>query len=139
MSDTEKAEPAGFLSEIGRGLADLHTEYYGKGPSKARTYMLNDTVMCLLEGGFTTVEETLIADGNSEAVHEVRRSFQQAMEQPFKDVVEQAAKRSVLAYMSQIHTSPDLAAELFVLEPQAVPIQGEHRQEIAGHRPPGSN
>ena len=139
MSDTEKAEPAAFLSDIARGLAELHTEYYGKGPSKARTYMLNDTLLCLLEGGFTTVEATLIADGNSEAVHEIRRSFQRAMEQPFKDVVEGATNRSVLAYMSQIHTSPNLAAELFVLEPQVVPVHGEHREEIGGREPRGSN
>jgi uncharacterized protein YbcI len=135
VSDTEKAEHTAFLADVGRGLAELHTEYYGKGPSQARTYMLNDTVLCLLEGGFTTVEATLIADGNSEAVHEIRRSFQQAMEQPFKDVVEAATDRRVLAYMSQIHTSPDLAVELFVLEPQAAPIHGEHKEEIGGLEP----
>ena len=139
MSSTEKPGQAAFLREIGRGLAELHSQYYGKGPTKARTYMLNDTLLCLLEGGFTTVEATLIADGNSEAVHEIRRSFQQAMEQPFKDVVEGATNRSVLAYMSQIHTSPNLAAELFVLEPQVVPVHGEHREEIGGHEPRGSN
>jgi uncharacterized protein YbcI len=142
LSDTEKAEQAedtAFLAGVGRGLAELHTQYYGKGPSQARTYMLNDTVLCLLEGGFTTVEATLIADGNSEAVHEIRRSFQQAMEQPFKDVVEAATNRRVLANMSQIHTSPDLAVELFVLEPQAAPVHGEHKEKIGGPEPPGSN
>ena len=139
MKDTQKAEDTAFLADVGRGLAELHTQYYGKGPSQARTYMLNDTVLCVLEGGFTTVERTLIADGNSEAVHEIRRSFQQAMEQPFTDVVEQATKRPVLAYMSQIHTSPDLAVELFVLEPQAAPVHGEHKEEIGGPAPPGSN
>jgi uncharacterized protein YbcI len=130
LSATEKPEQAAFLAHIGRGLAKLHTQYYGKGPSKARTYMLNDTVICLLEGGFTTVERTLIADGNSEAVHEIRRSFQTTMEKPFKDVVEGASDRRVLAYMSQIHTSPDIAVELFVLEPQEAPVVGEHREEI---------
>jgi uncharacterized protein YbcI len=139
LTDTEKVEHTAFLADVGRGLAELHTQYYGKGPSKARTYMLNDTVFCLLEGGFTTVERTLIADGNSEAVHEIRRSFQQAMEQPFKDVVEGATNRSVLAYMSQIHTSPDLAVELFVLEPQAAPVHGEHKEEIGGSEPPESS
>ena len=113
------------------GWRKLHTQYYGKGPTKARTYMLNDTVICLLEGGFTTVERTLIADGNSEAVHEIRRSFQTAMEKPFKDVVEGATDRRVLAYMSQIHTSPDIAVELFVLEPQEAPVVGEHRGRLA--------
>ncbi len=130
MSDTQDAGQAQFLAEIGRGLAELHTQYYGKGPAKARTYMLNDTVICLLEGGFTTVERTLIADGNSDAVHNIRRSFQAAMEAPFKDVVETASNRKVLAYMSQTHTSPDLAAELFVLEPQEASVAGEHREEI---------
>lgn len=130
LSATEKPEQAAFLADIGRGLAQLHTRYYGKGPTKARTYMLNDTVICLLEGGFTTVERTLIADGNSEAVHHIRRSFQTAMEKPFKEVVEGATDRRVLAYMSQIHTSPDIAVELFVLEPQEAPVVGEHREEI---------
>jgi uncharacterized protein YbcI len=134
MSDAQNAEQAEFLAAIGRGLADLHAEYYGKGPTEVRTYMLNDTVICILEGGFTTVERTLIDDGNSDAVHNIRRSFQTTMEQPFKDVVEGAAKRKVLAYMSQIHTNPDLAAELFVLEPQEAPIIGEHKEEIGGGR-----
>ena len=87
-------------------------------------------MICLLEGGFTTVERTLIADGDSEAVHHIRRSFQTAMEKPFKEVVEGATDRRVLAYMSQIHTSPDIAVELFVLEPQEAPVVGEHREEI---------
>jgi uncharacterized protein YbcI len=130
MGDARKAREADFLAEIGRGLAELHTEYYGKGPSSARTYMLNDTAICILEGGFTTLERTLIDDGHSEAVHAVRRSFQTAMEKPFRDVVEVASGRKVLAYMSEIHTSPDLAVELFVLEPAKEPVVGEHRQEI---------
>lgn len=134
MGDTQKAGTAKFLAGIGRGLAELHTEYYGKGPTKARTYMLNDTVICILEGGFTTVERTLIDDGNSEAVHEIRRSFQSTMEKPFKDVVEGASGRKVLAYMSQIHTSPDLAVELFVLEPAEKPVAGEHKEEIDPHQ-----
>jgi hypothetical protein len=34
------------------------------------------------------------------------------MEKQFKDVVERSSDRKVLAYMSQIHTNPDLAVEL---------------------------
>ena len=135
MSSTEKPGQAAFLREIGRGLAELHSQYYGKGPTKARTYMLNDTVICLLEGGFTTVERTLIADGNSDAVHDIRRSFQMTMEKPFKDVVQGATRRDVIAYMSQIHTSPDIAVELFVLEPQEAPVVGEHKEEIGAPEP----
>jgi len=107
---------AGAMATITRQLVALHSEYYGKGPTKARSAMVNDTVVSILEGGFTTVEATLIAEGKSQAVHEVRRSFQAAMEERFRTVVEEATARKVIAYMSQIHTDPDLAVELFVLD-----------------------
>jgi hypothetical protein len=57
------------------------------------------------------------------------------MEKPFKDVVESSTGRKVLAYMSQIHTSPDLAVELFVLEPQEAPVTGAHKEEIEAPQP----
>lgn len=117
MSREQKQQVA--LAEITRGLAQLHTEYYGQGPTKARSYRVNDTVVCFLEGGFTTVERTLIDDGNAQAVHAIRRSFQSTMETPFRGVVEKAIGVKVIAYMSQIHTNPDLAVEFFMLEPQA--------------------
>jgi hypothetical protein len=47
----------------------------------------------------------------------MRRSFQQAMEDEFRRVVEEATGRTVIAYMSSINVDPDLAVELFVLEP----------------------
>ena len=118
------------LADITRGLVQLHSEYYGKGPTKAKTYMVNDTVICLLEGGFTTVERTLIDQGDSDAVHDIRLSFQRAMEAPFRAVVEDALGRRVVAYMSQIHHDPDIAAELFVLEPGG-PVVGEHEEVTA--------
>jgi uncharacterized protein YbcI len=63
------------------------------------------------------VERTLVDSGHENAVHHVRRSFQAAMERPFKAVVEEATRRKVIAYMRQVHHDPDLAVELFLLEP----------------------
>jgi uncharacterized protein YbcI len=78
---------------------------------------IDDTVICILEGGFTTVERTLIDEKDVDAVLQVRRSFQRAMERQFMAVIEEALGRKVIAYMSQIHADPDLAVELFMLEP----------------------
>ena len=117
------------LAEVTKGMVSLHRRFYGKGPTKAKTYAVNDTVICVLEGGFTTVERTLIDEHDVEAVLQVRRSFQAAMEDHFTEVVEKAMGRKVIAYMSQIHADPDLAVELFVLEPSAHDereIVGEH-------------
>lgn len=131
MSARDETE-AGVLAGITRDLVRLHHDYYGKGPTKARSYMVNDTVISILEGGFTTVEATLIAEGKSEAVHSMRRSFQMAMEQRFRSVVEEGTGRKVVAYMSQIHTDPDLAVELFVLEPAREDVVAEHEVDFSG-------
>src|SRR5215211_1504439 len=105
------------LARISTGLVQLHSRYYGKGPTKAKTHMVNDTVICILRGGFTTVERTLIDQGKVDAVYEMRRSFQTVMEEQFTAIVEDVTGRRVIAYMSQIHQNPDLAVEIFVLEP----------------------
>jgi len=118
VEDTQHQSTRGEdLARISTGLVQLHSRYYGKGPTKAKTHMVNDTVICILRGGFTTVERTLIDQGKVDAVYEMRRSFQTVMEEQFTAIVEDVTGRRVIAYMSQIHQNPDLAVEIFVLEP----------------------
>jgi uncharacterized protein YbcI len=106
-----------LLAQISTGLVQLHSRYYGKGPTKAKTHMVDDTVVCILRGGFTTVERTLVDTGEVESVYQMRRSFQQAMENEFRRIIEGATGRKVIAYMSSINVEPELAVEIFVLEP----------------------
>ena len=113
-----------MLAQISTGLVQLHSRYYGKGPTKAKTHMVDGTVVCILRGGFTTVERTLLDTGEIESVYQMRRSFQQATEDDFRRVVEEATSRKVIAYVSTIHVDPDLAVELFVLEPLDEPVEG---------------
>ena len=123
------AQSAGeMLGRISTGLVQLHTRYYGKGPTGAKTHMIDDTVVCVLLDGFTTAERTLIQSGEANAVLSMRRSFQNVMESEFKTVVEEATGRRVKAYMSQIHVDPDIAVELFVLEPSA--DDGDHEAAL---------
>jgi uncharacterized protein YbcI len=112
---------------ISQRLVSLHKEFYGKGPVKAKTFLIDDTVLCTLEGGFTVVERTLIDVGRESAVHEIRASFQAAMREQFTAVVEEALGREVRAYMSQVHTDPDIAVEIFMLEPVGKPIRAEYQ------------
>lgn len=115
----EPAHPRGeALAAISNGLMHLHMEFYGRGPTKAKSHFADDAVVCILWDGFTKVEETLIARGEAEAVEGFRGTFQVAMEEQFVDVVEGATGRKVLAYMSQVHVDPDVAVELFLLEPE---------------------
>jgi uncharacterized protein YbcI len=120
-----------MAADISNGLVRLHKRYYGKGPTKAKTYLVNDSVFCVLKEGFTTVEKTLIDGGQPEAVRDIRRSFQGAMKEQFTRVVEEATGRAVIAYMSQVHTDPDVSLEVFLLEPGDAPIHAEHEADIA--------
>ncbi|MFL5907345.1 MAG: Na-translocating system protein MpsC family protein [Solirubrobacterales bacterium] len=140
MSDTQPGLGV-ELAEVTKGMVSLHRRFYGKGPTKAKTYAVNDTVICLLEGGFTTVERTLIDEHDVEAVLRVRRSFQTAMERHFTEVIEGAMGRKVVAYISQIHADPDLAVELFVLEPLAdgeEKLTGEYDEVFDDHMEEGA-
>ena len=100
---------------ISNEIVHLHSEYYGRGPSKAKTYIQDDLVVVVLEETFTPAERTLIERGEGDSIHDIRRRFQQVMEDQFKAVVEQATGRQVRAFMSETSLDQDVAIEVFLL------------------------
>jgi uncharacterized protein YbcI len=94
----------------------LH-EYTGRGPTRSRTTIDRDSVVILLGDTLTRGERTLVERGRAERVLEVRHDFQMVMRDELVEVVETATERKVIAFMSQNHVDPDLAVEVFVLEP----------------------
>jgi uncharacterized protein YbcI len=114
--DSGHAPAATTLANISRRIVQLHKEFYGKGPTKAKTYYHDDLVVILMRGGFTRVEETLLQSGRGESVRQQRADFGQAMLTPFKQVIEEETGRNVIAYMGSSHQHPDLLGEIFVLE-----------------------
>jgi uncharacterized protein YbcI len=105
------------LAEITNGIVRLFSEYYGRGPTRAKTYMLeNRYVVTVLRDTMTTVERTLAGRGEQDMVRRVRLTFQEAMAASFKGVVEDVLGRKVEAYHSQILIEPDVGFEFFMLE-----------------------
>ena len=110
------------LAAVTRGIVQLHAQYFGKGPTRARTdWIGDDGLVCVLRDTLTSVELTLIDRGQGEQVLALRRAFQGAMAEEFKGVVQEATGRRVVAFLSQAHLDPDIATELFFLEP-VVPL-----------------
>ncbi|HEV3377778.1 MAG TPA: Na-translocating system protein MpsC family protein [Thermoleophilaceae bacterium] len=106
------------LAEITNGIVRLFSEYYGRGPTQAKTYILEDRyVVTVLRNTMTTVERTLAEHGETDMVRRVRLTFQEAMASSFKGVVEDVLGRRVEAYHSQILVEPDVGFEFFLLEP----------------------
>ena len=117
------------LTEISDGLVALLKEYYGVGPSQAKTYYQDDLVVCVLRGGFTRVEQTLLAGGRGRAVIEQRMAFQEVMRQRFEAVIQHATGRNIIGFMSGNQQEPDMICEVFVLSPTSLLEDDEVRKE----------
>ncbi len=104
------------LAAVTNGIVKLFADYYGRGPERAKSYLLGDRyVVCVLRDTMTTVERTL-ADSDPDLVRRVRLVFQEAMADAFTGLVEKAMGRRVLAYHSQLTLDPDIGFEFFLLE-----------------------
>jgi uncharacterized protein YbcI len=104
---------------IANAITRLHRQHYGRGAAYARTVMDRDYVVVFLHDIYTTVERTLIDAGHFDAVRATRTTFQQTMRESFSKAVEEVTGRRVVAFMSENHQSPDISAEIFVLEPES--------------------
>jgi uncharacterized protein YbcI len=111
-------------SLISTGIVRLCSEYYGRGPTKARTYIMGDLVVCVLEETFTKAERTLVERGDVDAVQQIRRRFQQQMKDEFSAVVEQATGRVVRAFLSETNLEADVACEIFLLADDRTDMSG---------------
>ncbi len=106
---------------ISNAIAGLHRTHYGRGPTRTRTVMGSDYVICFLEDVYTPVERTLIDAGRFDTVRETRIAFQDTMREAFSAAVEEAVGRKVIGFLSQVHVNPDLSIETFILEPDSTP------------------
>jgi len=103
-------------AEISNGIVKLFSEYYGRGPVKAKTFLFDNYSVTVLEDTLTTAESTLVKADREHIVRDFRIAFQSEMAGRFKGVVELATKRRVLTYQSQIAFNPDHCFEFFVLD-----------------------
>ena len=72
-ADIQARQRDGVLrTAISDGMVALLKEFYGVGPKQAKTYYYDDLVVCLLRGGFTRVEQTLLEEGRTAAVIQQR-------------------------------------------------------------------
>jgi len=100
-----------------RTMKDL----YGRGPTHAKTFFCDEYVFCVLSGGMTRDEETMVRGGEHEAVREYRLRFQAVIAPELVRRVEDVLDRRVVSYHSQVMFDPDRLVEIFVLDPTGDP------------------
>jgi uncharacterized protein YbcI len=86
-----------LLAEITNRIVAFMREHYGRGPIKAKTYVLDNLIVCVLTDGFTAIERTMMEGG-------------------YTEMIEALTGRKVLAFLSQAHVEPDLTIEIFLMD-----------------------
>ncbi len=108
------------MLEISNAMVRLYKEAFGRGPTKARAQFAGpDTLVVILENSLTVAERNLVAMGEHQRLREARLFFQYALEDQFREIVEDALGRKPLAFISGVDTQRDVAVEVFTLEPAA--------------------
>jgi uncharacterized protein YbcI len=108
-------------SAISDAFVQLHRRSLGKGPTKAKTYVLDDMVLCVLEGGELTIEKTLRERGNSTLVHEVRGALHAAVSDECRAIIERETGRRVKTVLSQFDPDRDIECKVVILDSAGEP------------------
>jgi uncharacterized protein YbcI len=117
---TMPEEPNGSLRmALANAMVGMYKQFYGRGPTAAKAWILDDYVFVAMEGGLTRNEETLLADGKQDLVRRYRLSFQETVAATTMGAVQELVGRRVLTYHSQIVFGPPRTFEIFVLEPRS--------------------
>jgi uncharacterized protein YbcI len=117
-----------LLAEISTTIVGILRDHYGRGPMKAKTYAIDDIVVCVMRGsGFTPLEQTIMDSGEPERVIDMREDFQRVMADRYRSAIEELTGRKVRAFLSQAHVEPDITMEIFFMDG---PLEGFGAVEI---------
>src|SRR3954447_13520849 len=117
-----------LLVELSNAVVRVHKQFYGKGPTKARSHLSQDLLTVVLEGGYTRSEQTLHERGFDEQVLQSRLAMQGSVEGELRSAVEGILHRSVRSFRSATARSHEMQAEIFVLEPRGNDGPGDLRE-----------
>jgi uncharacterized protein YbcI len=116
-----RPEGGALNAAISEVVVRLMAQRTGRGPTKARTTIDRDLIVVMLQDSLTSGEQFLADNHQAERVLDTRRAYQAAMRSDCVAAIEALTHRTVIAFMSTNHIEPDLAAEVFVLEPESKP------------------
>ena len=107
---------AALLAAISREMVKAMKGFYGRGPTKAKSYLIDDLLFVVMRGGVTEAEQTLLDAGEADAVRAFRQHFENVMGERLIGTVEQLTERKVVTYQSQVLFDPHTIIEIFLFE-----------------------
>jgi uncharacterized protein YbcI len=115
-----KPSPLGggqLLAAISDNIVAMVREHYGRGPTSAKTYVVDDIIVVVMRGsGFIPLEKTIMDSGEPELVIAMREDFQRVMARRFRQMIEDLTGRNVVAFVSRVHVEPDITMQSFFID-----------------------
>lgn len=71
--DTEQGHE--LLARISSAIVSAQKEYWGKGPERAKSYLLDDFLLIVMRGGLTRAEQTMLDIGEVDRCATFARRF----------------------------------------------------------------
>jgi uncharacterized protein YbcI len=127
-----------MLARLSTEMVRAQKQYFGKGPTQAKSYFLDDMLFIVMKGGLTTAEKTMMEFGQADKVRDFRQVFENEMTAKLTGLIEDITGRKVLTYQSQVMFTPDRVIEMFVFDDQAsdelinATAEGQLRHEPTG-------
>jgi uncharacterized protein YbcI len=106
------------MLQVSNAIVGLHKEFYGRGPTKARSTLTKDVLVVVLEGGFSQAERTLAESGRTDAVSDARQVMQSVIKDRWIEAVEEILDRRVTSFLSASDPLKQVQVETFLLEPE---------------------
>src|SRR5262245_24035073 len=98
MAAKTGAEPQGeLLASISNMVVAVYADHLGRGPTKARTFITEGVITCVLEDTLTKAERKLVESGRVAPVLEIRSSMQETMRSELAGGVEELSGQHVRA------------------------------------------
>jgi uncharacterized protein YbcI len=123
MSQTEvrdgDEQGDGLLAKISREMVQAQKRYFGRGPTHAKSYMLDDFLIIVMRGGLTRAEESMLEFDRADKVRDFRQTFENEMTSRLTTMIEDLTGRKVVTYQSQILFDPDVVFEIFMFDQPA--------------------
>ncbi len=117
MADPDTQPLSGdTLTAVSTALVQLFRDHYGRGPTKAKTYVDDDLLVCVLrEAGSTPFEDTLARNGGEARVLGLRRVLQATLKPVAMQEVAKITGREVKGVLYDSLLDPDLTVLAFML------------------------
>src|SRR5215210_869179 len=113
---TTEHEGQSLLARISTEVVRTLKDSFGKGPVKAKSYLLDDFLLVVMRGGVTVAEQTMLDRGHGDLVRRFRQTYQNEMGDVLVAKIEALTGRSVVNYQSQILFNPHIVMEIFFFE-----------------------